>query len=491
MKEQQASQRLVTRKVAATAAVALAMAFHVAPANAQDSRPPQAEGSIPVQTIAAGRQASLDLNAYFSDPDGDPLAYAATVSNVAVATVSVSGSVLTIVAAGPGMAVVTVFASDPGGLSATQRTQVTVEAPNQAPVSVGTIPGQTLGPGQWISLSVASYFRDPEGESLTFSATTSNPGVAGVEVAGDIVTITQTGSGTAIVNAVARDPSGLSAQQSVAVAAGADQVAPAQPQPPAQRAEPVPPQRPQPPAPPATEATAQDRSAFEAPQPDPFPPRLLAGFIGSTGYSLARGAAHVSAGYMGASPLAQVGEFGDISPSIAQASFGVTDDLTVTAGSGFIYYNVGGGDSDLFPYVAPSFRAWHNEQASVAVHGYYGAWLAEETFNYYGGSVAGSLAVDSNLTVHAAGGMLGIAVTIFGETETEQYGVLAGGADFRVTPELGLAAEFRRVGIEDGTNIVTGGVRYLHTLLAAEAGVAYYFETDAEIRPIVSVAYRF
>ena len=491
MNEQHASLRFVTRKLVPTAAIGLAIVLAATPAHAQDPRPPQAEGSIPAQTIAAGRQASLDLVAYFSDPNGDALAFAATVSNGAVATVSVSGTVLTIVAAGPGMAVVTVFASDPGGLSATQRTQVTVETPNQAPEPVGAIPGQALGTGQWISLSVASYFRDPEGEMLSFSATTSNPGVAGVEVSGDIVTITQTGSGTAIVNTVARDPSGLSAQQSVAVAAGADQVAPAPPQPHAERAEPVPPQRPQPPAPPTTEAVTQDRSPIEAPQPDPFPPRLLTGFVGSTGYSLARGTAHVSAGYLGASPLAQIGEFGDISPSVAQASFGVTDDLTVTAGSGFVYYNVGGGDSDLFPYVAPRFRAWHNEQASVAVHGYYGAWLAEETISYYGASVAGSLAVDSNLTVHAAGGMLGIAATIFGETETEQYGVFSGGADFRVTPVLGLAAEFRRLGIEDGTNVVTAGVRFLHSLLAAEAGAAYYFETDAEIRPIISVAYRF
>lgn len=71
MRERQASQRLVTRKVAATAAVALAMVLHVAPANAQDPRPPQAEGSIPAQAIATGSRASVDLNAYFSDPNGD------------------------------------------------------------------------------------------------------------------------------------------------------------------------------------------------------------------------------------------------------------------------------------------------------------------------------------------------------------------------------------------------------------------------------------
>ena len=87
--------------------------------------------------------------------------------------------------------------------------------------------------------------------------------------------------------------------------------------------------------------------------------------------------------------------------------------------------------------------------------------------------------------------MLGISATILGETQTEQFGVFAVGGDFRVTSELGLAGEFRRVGIEDGTNIVTAGLRFLGTAIGGEAGLAYYLEDGAEIRPIVSVAYRF
>ena len=119
------------RRIGAAAAVVLAIVWSAAPAVAQDPRAPEVGGSIPAQTIAAGQSASLDLTPYFSDPDGDALAYAATVSDVAIATVSVSGNILTIAGVEPGMAVVTVFASDPGGLSATQRTEVTVEAPNR------------------------------------------------------------------------------------------------------------------------------------------------------------------------------------------------------------------------------------------------------------------------------------------------------------------------------------------------------------------------
>ena len=491
MKERRYSERSITQTVSAAAVAALAIAWSAASAVAQDPRAPEAVGSISGQTIAAGQSASLDVTPYFSDPDGDALAYAATVSDVAIATVSVSGNILTIAGVGPGMAVVTVFASDPGGLSATQRTQVTVEAPNRAPDPVGTIPGQSLAPGQWVSISLSSYFRDPEGGTLIFSASTSNAAVATVAVSGDVVTITHAGTGTAIVNAVARDPGGLSVPQSITVAGGSDQVAPAPAQPERAPPEPTQPQRAQPGVPTVDEAGAGAQSADEARQPDPFPPRLLAGFVTSTGYTLAQGQGHVSVGYMGASPLTQFGEIGDVIPGVGQASYGVTDDLTVTAGSGFFYYNVGSGDSDLFPYVAPKFRAWNNEQMSVAVEGYVGLWLAEETVTYYAGSVAGSIAVDGGLSLHASGGVLGISATIFGETITEQIGVFALGGDFRVTPELGLAGEFRRVGIEDGTNIITAGLRFLKTGIAGETGLAYYLDDEAEIRPIVSVAYRF
>lgn len=500
MDELRRSPWFLPRRVAA-GMVAPLFAWSTMPAFAQDPRAPDAVGSIPDQAIVAGQSESLDLTLYFSDADGDALNYAATVSDAAMATVSVSGSILTIEGRAPGAAVVTVFASDPGGLSATQLARVTIGAPDRAPEPIGTIPSQTLAPGQWAAISLSSYFRDPEGEALRFSATTSSAAVAGVAVSGDVVTIERAGAGTAIVNAVARDPGGQSAQQNITVAAGSDQVAPAAEPPRPERQEPVRPERapPDPPQPQreqpgasaASEAVADARSAAETRQPDPFPPRLLAGFVGSTGLTLPRGRGHVSAGYLGASPLARIGEFGDVWPIVGHASYGVTDDLTVTAGSGLIHYNEGSGDTDLFPYVAPRFRAWANEQVSVAVEGYAGLWLAEENLTYYGGSVAGSIAVDGGLGLHASGGVLGLSATILGETLTEQLGVFAVGGDFSVTPELGLAGEFRRVGIEDGTNILTAGLRFLGNIIAVEAGLAHYLEDEAEIRPLVSLAYRF
>ena len=59
---------------------------------------------------------------------------------------------------------------------------------------------------------------------------------------------------------------------------------------------------------------------------------------------------------------------------------------------------------------------------------------------------------------------------------------------------LGLVGELRRLGVEegeDGVSIVTACLRFLRTDFGGEAGLAYYFEDETEIRPVVSVAYRF
>jgi len=158
------------RGIRTAAVVVLVTVWPWALEAAQNPRAPEAVGSIPARTIAAGQSARFDLAPYFNDADGDALAYAATVSDAAVATVSVSDDILTVAGVAPGTVVVTVFASDPGGLSATQRTEVTIEAPNRAPEPVGSIPGQFLAPGQWVSIGVSSYFNDPEGDVLSFSA---------------------------------------------------------------------------------------------------------------------------------------------------------------------------------------------------------------------------------------------------------------------------------------------------------------------------------
>ena len=186
-------------------------AFSVTVAN----RAPQPVDTIPALELAPGDSATIDLAAYFSDPDGDTLSYAAETSDSAVAAVSVSGTVLKIVAESAGTADVSVTATDPGGLSAQQAFSVTVA--NRAPQPVDTIPALELAPGDSATIDLAAYFSDPDGDTLSYAAETSDSAVAAVSVSGTVLKIVAESAGTADVSVTATDPGGLSAQQAFSV----------------------------------------------------------------------------------------------------------------------------------------------------------------------------------------------------------------------------------------------------------------------------------
>lgn len=83
--------------------------------------------STPPQTVQWDGTASFVP--CFTDPDGDPVAYAAEASDLRLATVSVAGETVTIMGRRAGELSVFVTASDPDGLSAVQEVAVTVQGP--------------------------------------------------------------------------------------------------------------------------------------------------------------------------------------------------------------------------------------------------------------------------------------------------------------------------------------------------------------------------
>ena len=172
---------------------------------------PAAGDTIPAQTLFTGETATVDASAHFRDPDGDPLTFAATSSDSAVATVTVSGATLTIRAVAAGVATVTVTASDTDGAGAEQRFEVTV--PNRAPEAVDMLPPRTIAVGETEPVVVSAYFRDPDGDSLTYTAASSNPEVATVAVSGDSVAVTALAKGLATITVTATDGEGLTAEQ--------------------------------------------------------------------------------------------------------------------------------------------------------------------------------------------------------------------------------------------------------------------------------------
>ena len=168
---------------------------------------PTATGSIPAATIAEGATHAVTASDYFS---GEGITYAAASSDTGVATVAVDGADVTVTAVAAGGATVTMEATNAGG-SAEQSFAVTVVPP--PPTVVGSIEGVTLDEGATHVVTASDYF---DGEGITYTAGSSDTGVATVAVDGAVVTVTAVAVGSATVTVEATNAGG-SAEQSFAV----------------------------------------------------------------------------------------------------------------------------------------------------------------------------------------------------------------------------------------------------------------------------------
>ena len=85
---------------------------------------------------------------------------------------------------------------------------------------------QTVTAGESVTVDVASNFSDPDGNTLTFAAASSDDAVATASASGSNVTVNGVAAGTATITVTASDPAGLSATQSIAVTVEAANQAP-------------------------------------------------------------------------------------------------------------------------------------------------------------------------------------------------------------------------------------------------------------------------
>ncbi len=186
------------------------------------NHPPTVVGAIGNQMVSEGDTVTSDVAELFEDPEGDELTFSAASSDTAVATASLEGSVLTVVAVGAGSATVTVTATDTADNSNTIEFTVTVEAPNRAPEVTDTIPEQTLMVGDTVRLDPSDYFSDPDGDDLTFEAVSSNTGFVTALIDADgMVEIGAQAVGSTVVTVTASDPEGLQVAQQVHVTVSA------------------------------------------------------------------------------------------------------------------------------------------------------------------------------------------------------------------------------------------------------------------------------
>ena len=179
----------------------------------ENPQPPELCGSIPEQTILVGESVTVDV--CFDDPNGEMLSYLVTTSNAGVATAVASGSRVTVTAASPGVAVVTMTATDPGGLKAQQSFRVMV--PNRPPSAVGTIEDRELMAGDTTLLDASAYFSEPDGEALSYVVASSDSSRLTVSARGAVVTLVAVAKGTVAVTVTASDPGGLTGTQSFQV----------------------------------------------------------------------------------------------------------------------------------------------------------------------------------------------------------------------------------------------------------------------------------
>ena len=177
------------------------------------NRAPTAVGTLPAVRVAVGESSEVQLSGAFSDPDGDALSYSAVTSNANAATVSVSASVATVTGVAKGVATISVTATDPGGASAEQSFDVTV--PNRAPERTDTIPDQELAVGASAVFDLESYFRDPDGDTLSYASESSDETVAAVSVSGSTLTVRARAKGIATISVTVADRHGLSVGDSV------------------------------------------------------------------------------------------------------------------------------------------------------------------------------------------------------------------------------------------------------------------------------------
>ena len=189
-----------------------------------ENRPPVTTRPIDDEKIKlqSGSSTGVDMRFHFSDPDGDTLTYDPSSSNDRIVTAEESGSVVWLTPKAVGTARVTVTARDPGDLEAKQTFKVEVFDPNQIknrpPRTERQIEDQNLtvgGPRR--GLGMGSRFSDPDGDTLTYDPSSSNDRIVTAEAPGSVVWLTPKAVGTARVTVTARDPGGLTAQQTFGV----------------------------------------------------------------------------------------------------------------------------------------------------------------------------------------------------------------------------------------------------------------------------------
>ncbi len=155
------------------------------------SNGPVAQSMPDLMLQAREVRTQIDLNTYFTDPDGGELSYVVVSNNTSAARPELdsSGNNLSLTAGGrDATATITVTASNDGGLSAQTSFQVSID--NAAPNLIGSgVPDQTIAAGRAVDLPLLPYVEDREDSFSELQLATpqfSNTAIASVSATRDI-----------------------------------------------------------------------------------------------------------------------------------------------------------------------------------------------------------------------------------------------------------------------------------------------------------------
>ncbi|GKX46838.1 putative Ig domain-containing protein [Pectobacterium carotovorum] len=169
----------LTIKVTATdgSNASVSTTFGLTVTNVNDA--PVVSGTIPPQNIAQGGSLNIIIPAgTFTDPDGDTLTLSATLADGTALPAWLSFNPATGTFSGTpasgdiGNLTIKVTATDGSSASVSTTFSLTVTTVNEAPVVSGTIAAQSIAQGGSLNVTIpAGTFTDPDGDTLTLSAT--------------------------------------------------------------------------------------------------------------------------------------------------------------------------------------------------------------------------------------------------------------------------------------------------------------------------------